>query len=163
MHLDPDFRHLTYGDRHPRDIPVSKLQPGDFIVFYAGMRSVRPEDRALVYAIVGFYRVREVVKAGTVPEKQWHENAHTRRDGSQDDLVVRAKPGRSGRLERCIPIGEYRSSAYRVREDLLEAWGGISARDGYLQRSGRLPGFLEPERFMRWFRRQHPIFLRENF
>jgi hypothetical protein len=163
MHLDPDFTHLTYGDRHPRDLPIRELEPGDFLVFYAGLRSIRPADRHLIYAIIGFFTVREVVRAGDIPKARWHENAHTRRAGSPDDLVVRAEPGHSGRLGRCLPIGEYRSRAYRVRPDLLEAWGGISVKDGYLQRSGRLPRFLEPERFMEWFADQKPVFSRDYF
>jgi hypothetical protein len=44
MHLDPDFNQLTYGDIHPRNIPLLDLDQGDFIAFYAGMRSIRKED-----------------------------------------------------------------------------------------------------------------------
>src|SRR6266566_1269620 len=44
------------------------------------------------------------------------------------DLIVLGCPGRSGRLRRCLPIGEYRNGAYRVRRDLLELWGGLSVK-----------------------------------
>jgi len=163
VHLDPDFEHLTYGDTHPRSLPLAPLEPYDFIAFYAGLRSIDPSDPSLVYALIGFYRVREVVRAGEIPEDRWHENAHTRRSIDEDDVIIRARSGSSGRLQEGIPIGHYRDRAYRVRPDLLEIWGGLSVRDGYIQRSGRLPGFLEPERFLDWFDRQQPRLLANNY
>jgi len=42
--------------------------------------------------------------------------SHSRRDlqpGAQD-LIIRGSPGLSGRLERCLPVGDYRDKAYRV-------------------------------------------------
>src|SRR4051812_40406985 len=39
-HCDPDFRHLSYGDQGQRAARIREcLNPGDFIVFYAGLRS----------------------------------------------------------------------------------------------------------------------------
>lgn len=63
------------------------------------------------------------------------------------DVVVRARRKVSGRLERCIAIGDYRARAYRVWPKLLEAWGGLSVNNGYLQRSARLPEFSQAGRF----------------
>lgn len=79
------------------------------------------------------------------------------------DIVVRAIPEVSGRLEHCIPIGEYRDRAYRVRRPLLKAWGGLSVKDGYLQRSARLPKLLDPGKFYSWFKRCNvPVFQKNN-
>jgi len=75
---------------------------------------------------------------------------------------VRARAGVSGRLSRCLPIGTYRDRAYRVRPDLLRAWGGLSVRDGYLQRSARLPEFLDAERFHSWFTNQRVPLITAN-
>src|SRR5690606_29815708 len=117
----------------------------------------------LVYAIIGLYRVAEVVRPHMVERNRWAENAHTRRSvHCDDDVIVRAIPGRSGRLRRCIPIGELRERAYRVRTDLLEAWGGLSCRDGYIQRSAVPPMFLDPERFLAWFDDQQPALVAMN-
>ena len=53
MHLDPDFSHLTYGDQGQRAVQIKgKLVPGDFIVFYAGLRDIHSRTQ-LVYAIIG--------------------------------------------------------------------------------------------------------------
>lgn len=164
MHLDPDFKYLTYGDKYPRNIPIRKSEPGDFLVFYAGLRSIWPEDRELVYALIGFYQIDEIVVASSVPREKWHENAHTRGKWIGDDeIVVRARAGYSGRLSRCIPIGEYRNRAYRVRNDILEKWGGLTVTDGYIQRSATPPEFKDPDRFLDWFRKQNVPLEQTNF
>ena len=161
MHLDPDFSELTYGDCHPRSLPIKELQYDDFIVFYASFKSLSNAE-GLVYALIGFYRIAEVKQAETIPQSLWNLNAHTRRKDSAGDTVVRAQPKLSGRLDKCIPIGEYRKRAYRVCPDVLSAWGGLTVNDGYLQRSGRLPAFTDPERFLEWFSKQNVLLIQRN-
>jgi Nucleotide modification associated domain 3 len=164
MHLDPDFDYLTYGDQGERAKQLrTKLSQGDRIVFYSAMKDVHDGLR-LVYAIIGMFVVENIVLATSVPKSAWNSNAHSRRilaDGAQD-IVVRGHPGLSGRLERCLPIGEWRNLAYRVRHDILEAWGGLSVKDGYLQRSARLPEFLDPGRFLDWFQSKGPKLIGTN-
>ena len=165
MHLDPDFDYLTYGDGGERARQIcSKLGRGDLVVFYAGMRDVNPAAQ-LVYALIGLYVVDEIIPATSVPSARGDENAHTRRVLAKDatDIVVRARRKVSGRLERCIPIGAYRDRAYRVWPKLLTAWGGLSVRNGYLQRSARLPEFTDARRFYKWFCSQKvPLVQRNN-
>jgi hypothetical protein len=153
MHLDPDFSHLTYGDQGQRAKQLKDhLSEGDWIVFYAGLSNCR--GPGLVYALIGVLVVERLVLARELAN---HDiNAHSRRvlSPDADDVVIMGQPSGSGRLGRCLPIGEYRDRAYRVRRDLLEAWGGLSVKDGYLQRSARLPVFLDPAKFETWFSRQ---------
>ena len=106
--------------------------------------------------------VEEIVPAKSVPKSRWAENAHTCRVPSDTDIIVRANPGVSGRLRRCIPIGELRHRVYRVRNDLLDAWGGLDLKDGYIHRSVRLPAFRDAAKFHRWFRSQKPELVPEN-
>lgn len=155
-HLDPDFEHLTYGDQGSRARRIRNLEPGDLLVFFAALRPVEPPRRPLVYAIIGLYIIDRALSALEVPRSRWRENAHTRRVPSDDDIVIRAKSGVSGRLARCIAISEFRRRAYRVRRDLHREWGGLGVRDGWLQRSANPPAFNDPARFLRWFRRQRP-------
>jgi hypothetical protein len=164
MHLDPDFSLLTYGDVGARrGSQIRQLVADDVLVFYAGLRPTFPCEHKLVYALIGLYVVQEVVQASTVPRRRWHENAHTRKVIREpSDIVVRAKPGISGRLKHAIPIGEFRDHSYRVRRDLLTAWGGLSVNDGYIQRSARPPRFLKPQRFMEWFEKQGAELLAVN-
>jgi hypothetical protein len=49
-----------------------------------------------------------------------------------------------------------------VTPPILEAWGGLSCRDGYLQRSAVLPSFPDAPRFLRWFERQAPELVSAN-
>lgn len=164
MHLDPDFERLTYGDSGTRrGKGLTGLGPGDVIVFYGGLKPVTSCEHRLVYALLGFYRVAESVRAQSVARQRWRENAHTRCvEQEHSDVIVRARPGSSGRLRQCIPIGEFRDRAYRVERDILADWGGLSCRNGYLQRSAVLPTLLNPRRFMRWFERQAPAVVSSN-
>jgi hypothetical protein len=164
MHLDPDFKFLTYGDRGAKGRQIeSTLIPGDLIVFYAGLRAVNQNDR-LVYAMIGMLSVDMIVKATEIRSSEWHRNAHTRRElpMDADDIVVLGSRRGSGRLSRAITIGEYRSGAYRVTESLLRVWGGLSARGGYLQRSAVFPSIRKPGKFHRWFSEQSVDLLAEN-
>jgi hypothetical protein len=163
MHHDPDFNHLTYGDQGERAKQLCKLNRGDMIVFYSGLADVRGGPR-LVYAIIGLFVVDVIIPATSVPVSARDTNAHSRRILSEaaQDIIVRARPRVSGRLERCFPIGEWRDRAYRARRDVLEAWGGLSVKDGYLQRSARLPRFLDQGQFQRWFGSQKPTLLQVN-
>src|SRR5437016_526510 len=112
----------------------------------------------LVYAVIGLMVVDNLHFAGDVPPAERDVNAHSRRilaPGAQD-IIVAGRPDMSGRLRRCLPIGEYRDRAYRVRRDPLDEWGGLTVKDGYLQRSARLPRFLDPKRFLQWLDAQRP-------
>lgn len=163
MHLDPDFDHLTYGDNGAkRGAGIATLNSGDLVVFYAGLRSIKPSYK-LLYCLVGLFVVDEVVRANTIPPSRLHENAHTRWEGiSANDIVVRAKPQCSGRFDRGLPMGEWRDNAYRVCRQVEDAWGGLSVKNGYIQRSAVPPSFLDPEKFYRWFHRQGVTLLQRN-
>jgi hypothetical protein len=173
MHLDPDFDYLTYGDtnrklhRRGKKIEDSwnrhKKHGGGFLAFYAGLKPIKPCDHKLIYALIGFYDVVNVEKVKNVPESRASENAHTRRDRWEDtDIVVRAKKGVSGRLEKCILIGELRGRHYRVLSNLLKKWGGLSVKDGYIHRSAVLPSFNDPEKFYKWFQQKKVRLLKRN-
>lgn len=155
MHLDPDFEHLTYGDRGAKGKQIADvLGAGDLLVFYSGLMDV--QSRRLVYAIIGLFILDRIERATDWPYSEAHRNAHTRRElmADADDIIVVARPQVSGRLKHCIAVGEYRERAYRVRKDLLTAWGDISANDGYLQRSAVFPSLLEPRKFWNWWLEQ---------
>jgi len=162
-HLDPDFDQLTYGDQGQRGKRIqSQLSDDDLLVFFAALRPVDGPSRPLVYALIGLFVVDEIVLAKSIPRSRWAENAHTRRVPSDGDIVVRAKAGVSGRLRRCIPIGELRDRVYRVRNDLLDVWGGLDIKDGYIHRSVRLPAFHDAVKFYRWFLAQKPELVQHN-
>ncbi len=163
MHLDPDFRFLTYGDHGQRARQlVTTLGRGDLLVFYAALRSIRDVHR-LVYALIGMYTVDTVEPIAAIPPVRWSENAHSRRKPEQDqygprtDVIIYGQPASSGQFDRCLPIGEYRDGAWRVTRGLLETWDGLSVRDGYLQRSARLPTMHDAKRVLRWLDAQKVV------
>lgn len=165
MHLDPDFDHLTYGDTKQRARDLATFGKDDIVIFYSGLKPCRPHSERLVYAIIGLYTIAEIVQASDVSARRWHENAHTRRLAAKrrpDDVIVRGRRGASGRLTKCIPIGEWRDGAYRVKKNLLQEWGDLSCKDGFIQRSAVPPRFKDPERFLRWFEQQEPSLVAEN-
>jgi hypothetical protein len=163
MHLDPDFDYLTYGDQGERAKQLrANLGGGDLLVFYASLADIH--TKALVYAIIGLYVIEDIFLATNLPLGERHTNAHSRRvlEPHAQDLIIRGRPGVSGRLGRCIPIGNYREKAYRVRPDILDEWGGLSVKNGYLQRSARLPRFLDPKRFEKWLNFRKPVWVQTN-
>lgn len=164
MHLDPDFEKLTYGDwGNRRGKGISKLTNGDLIAFYAGLKPIKPCGQKLIYALIGIYIVEEIVSLKTIPRERWSENAHTRRIlHDSAEIIVRAKKNVSGRLGKCIPIGEWRDRAYRVKKNISDRWGGLSVTDGYIQRSAVPPSFLDADRFYEWFLGQNIELISRN-
>lgn len=164
MHLDPDFECLTYGDVGARrGAAMVNMRDGDLLVFYGSLRPIRPCSQTLVYALMGLYVVRDVTAVANVPQRRWHENAHVRKvHRGASDVVIRARRGQSGRFDRCIPIGEWRAGAYRVCRDVLRDWGGLSVKDGYIQRSGVPPAFNRPQQFLKWLEKQAIEFAARN-
>ena len=182
-HLDPDFSKLTYGDIDGTDIssrkkshrgkPILSLDEDDILVFYAGLDPVGGQTGSsgnLIYAIIGLFVIAakpERARRGFIKENIRDNYAHTRGNYDEADILVSAKHGVSGRLERCIPIGEYRRKfirgeidknsfkKYRVTRKLLDEWGDLSVTDGYIQQSARLPHFCDAEKFYEWFRNQN--------
>lgn len=163
-HLDPDFRYLTYGDTGlARGSDIASLDEGDFIAFYSGLRPIKKTRDNLVYALTGFYLIDKVLWTAEIPDDRLHENAHTRKlDISDTDFIVKGKAVVSGRLSKCIPIGEYRNGAYRVKRKLIREWGGLSVKDGFIQRSIVPPSLLNPGKFYTWFNEQDPFLIEAN-
>ncbi|HEY3931878.1 MAG TPA: hypothetical protein VGM58_05855 [Verrucomicrobiae bacterium] len=163
-HLDPDFHHLTYGDQGQRAARIRNIvseSDNSFLVFYVSLRDV--QTSALVYAMIGFYWIAELIEASAVTKSRWHENAHTRRKTNAGDIVIRAAPNKSGRLDKFITIGSYRDRAYRIDKSILDAWGGLDVQDGYVQRSAFLPEFRNPSRFLDWLSHQKINLLAQNY
>jgi hypothetical protein len=164
MHLDPDFEYLTYGDEGSRrGAGMVDMSEGDLLVFYGGLRPVYHCEHKLIYALMGMYVAKVVVPVARVPRQKWQENAHLRKANRGDtDIVLWAKPDVSGRFSRCVPIGEWRSGAYRARQDVLDAWGGLSVKDGFIQRSAVPPTLNNPAQFIDWLQKQGPELISTN-
>ena len=165
MHLDPDFDYLTYGDTERRGKPLLKFVEDDLVIFYASLDPIKPiTNDKLEYALIGMLVMKEIVQVKDISDTgRFDENAHTRISSPKPtDIVARGKQEVSGRFESYIPIGEYRDDAYRVQRSLLDKWGGLSVKNGYLQRSANPPLFRQPERFFNWLQQQNPQLMQAN-
>lgn len=80
-----------------------------------------------------------------------------------EHLIAFADKSRSGRFRRAIPIGEYRNGAYRVSNKILDAWGNIGVKDGFIQRSVCPPWFTKPEQFLKWLDFQQVELINNNW
>ena len=177
-HLDPDYRFTTYGDagkmgnlatwrRTKRIKDFFDGSSDNFIVFYASFKPMGGNQKELVYAIMGFYHFQKVYSANQVPFDRRDENAHTRladyQLGTNESIVIFADKNKSGRLKYLINIGEKcKNKQYYVQEKLLNEWGGISSKKGWIQRCVHPPHFCKPEKFLEWFYAQEPEFIHEN-
>ena len=165
MHLDPDFLRLTYGDDAKRGRTVKELEEGDFLAFYASLCPVcedhweklqNPRKGRLVYALIGLFVLSSKPRGvEQVSSRERALNAHTRwKTTNPGDIVAFGKEADSGLFDHCIPIGEWRAGAYRVRKALLDEWGDIVVNDGWIQRSANLPKFNDPGRFLEWLKKE---------
>jgi hypothetical protein len=159
MHLDPDFEKLTYGDDRRRGRKLCSQRDGapvDFLMFYAGLRSVK--DGNIVCALIGMLDITWPTCSSQDLSSDAERlcNAHSRWTVRNDDVVAKSKQETecSGLFDKCIPISSYRNGAHRVKEHLLKQWGGLSSRNGYIQRSGTLYDFEDTRTFQDWLKDQ---------
>lgn len=164
-HLDPDFDFLTYGDQATgRGLRVGDIGKGDFLAFFASFKPITKCDHKLIYALYGIMVVDKVLRVADVPENELHKNAHTRVTHINiEHWVVFANPSLSGRFSRAIPIGEFRNGSYRVKKEILDAWGGIGVKDGFIQRSVCPPWFIKPKQFLKWLEFQQVKLINSNW
>jgi hypothetical protein len=164
-HLDPDFQSLSIGEPFhasrglsSRGRVLSRLRPGDFIAFYASFRPTMPFPDRFAYCLIGLFLVDRLTRVSQLTIEERKRCAHGRRKGSDADLVIWGSPPSSGRFAKAILIGRYRRRAYRVTKQTLKAWGGLTVKDGYIQRSAIPPRFLAPARFLGWLKAHERVF-----
>jgi len=164
-HLDPDFASLTYGDQGTgRGNQVRKLVKGDFLAFFASFKPTQPCSHKLIYALFGIMVVDKIVKVSDLSEVDLARNAHSRIENpNPDHLVIFAQPQLSGRFEKAIPIGEFRNGAYRVTNEILDAWGGLDVKDGFIQRSVCPPWLMNSVQFIRWLETHGLRLIHDNY
>ncbi len=113
MHVDPEFETFTYGDPTLPKRGLRRLQPGDLLVFYAGLKGWDFESLPALY-IVGFFEVECAglavdFSAGEL-ERLFAANFHVRHPGvftGQRDQLILVKGTSSSRLlQRAVLLSE---------------------------------------------------------
>ncbi|EKQ53547.1 MAG: hypothetical protein B655_1200 [Methanobacterium sp. Maddingley MBC34] len=119
VHLDPEFTTFTYGDIGRKAGYLLKLEPGDILVFYAGLTPyLEPKLPQVLYPealyIIGYFTVKEILDSGNSStskirriRQQYPNNSHPKRDSDSHEMVmVVGDPERSKLLDEAILISQ---------------------------------------------------------
>lgn len=140
VHLDPEFEGVhgatasTYGDEHGvKAGPLSRLDPGDFLLFYATLSLHGDPEAAAPWVLpdwgaylIGAFRVAEVwtgeafdaLPADHPARERLASNAHLRRERPDAKVLVRGDE-RSRLFDRAVPLSTGTGSeANRIVTDL---------------------------------------------
>jgi hypothetical protein len=144
VHLDPEFTTSTYGDVGRKAGYLLKLEPGDILVFYAGLTPRKKSEHPEALYIIAYFTVKEILdfKKYSINEiwnirKQYPDNSHPLRDSGINEMVlVVGDPEKSELLEKAILISEKKLNkigrAYHAVSPRMEELIGIK---GSIQRS----------------------------
>jgi hypothetical protein len=136
-HYDPEFETFTYGDptRNKRG-QLLRLDDGDLLVFYAGLRPVESRAATRLY-IIGYFTVASVESINATnswpPPNSSHllRNAHLRRNRPDDGLVVVRGHDRASRLlDRAIVISDEAQTATTEVEKSMGIHGSLKRAIG---------------------------------
>lgn len=124
LHYDPEFETYTYGEVGSKKCAsLRKMDPGDLLVFCAGLNPAGDEDRPRMFAI-GYLTVSEVNDLEEMSPGEREDvlsrhsnNAHAKRTGVDPDrlhhgdesrtrypVIVAGDPERSRLLDRGVPL-----------------------------------------------------------
>jgi hypothetical protein len=106
MHVDPEFETFTYGDPSHLKSGLRRLESGDLLVFYSGLRLRGVPSEPALY-MVGYFEVIKASRARDLSAEQldrcFGENFHVRHKAifaDQRERLVLVKGGRGSRLLR---------------------------------------------------------------
>lgn len=144
LHNDPEFDSYTYGDdtrkrnyfhniRRPEDEDPN-MYPGDFLVFYAGLKPYEaPKQREGLY-IVGYFEIEDIVDfRENIPENELGEyewkfqnNPHVPIPENNRPIIVKGRNPGSELLPEAIPISkdgsDSRGNRLQIASDEMEPW-----------------------------------------
>jgi hypothetical protein len=160
-HYDPEFETFTYGDpTKNKRRQILKLNTGDMLVFYAGLRPIEERYGGKLY-IIGYFTVINVEEIPATypwpPEGFEHLscNAHLRRAEPDIGLVIiQGDPLQSRLLDKAILLSD--ESQY-----ILPGMSDLLGMRGSLKRSiGRWVTMENVERVSDWLNNMPSAFLK---
>ncbi|WP_431062562.1 hypothetical protein [Methanobacterium sp.] len=144
LHFDPEFDTYTYGDTGYKSKYLLKLNKGDLLVFYAGLKPYNNTNFEEALYIIGYLTVEKVIDFSALSENEINEfsiflsnNAHIKRiSGYNNVVVVYGNKKKSKLLDNAILISERKLNSigrkYHAVSAQIEKSLGIS---GSIQRS----------------------------
>ncbi|WP_167355466.1 Nmad3 family putative nucleotide modification protein [Cupriavidus alkaliphilus] len=135
-HYDPEFESFTYGEpNNPKRLQLLRLQPGDYLVFYAGFHGATIS--AGTCFVIGYFCVKmvhEVRHEDTWPPAHLvhlHRNAHFRRSSPESSLVVvEGDQSRSRLLGKLKPLSDPNQMVLPDVEDKIGFGGSVKRAIG---------------------------------
>ncbi len=168
-HVDPDFATATYGDAAPRKCgQLSKLNPGDFLVFYCGLTPYPSGDVPRLF-VIGYLQVRTIHRIAACDKKTWRglqhrfgNTAHFLRSKRERELVlVEGERRRSRFLRRALPLGDgrdyllpdlaplgYQGSVRRAVGHWVEGEAAVEFLEAWLKEGTKILGEGRPRLFL---------------
>ena len=160
MHVDPEFDTWTYGTPTRMQHGLTRLERGDMLAFYAGLRPVGdngsplPGGRHSLY-LVGYFEVECGVRAREHARDQllstFGENFHVRHEDiferdHANIVLVKGGPG-SRRLTRAAKISDQRPNrmgrpTFVLSDTMRDIFGALTG-GGFIERSS--PRWIAPE------------------
>ena len=153
MHEDPEFHSNTYGDPSLKRYYLLKLEKGDLLVFYAGLRPFRTQKYQEALYIIAHFPVKEVTDFNTLSDEEreacsraYSNNAHLKRHSTLDNLVIVAGTADSKLLETAMLISRKKpNKAGRLTDALSAEMERLLGISGFVERS-MPPRFVLDER-----------------
>lgn len=106
MHVDPEFTTFTYGDPTSPKAGLKELDPGDMLVFYAGLQGWDHDSPPGLY-VVGYFVVEWAGRATDLPESELRKRCGTNFHVAHEPLfreqlsrLVLVQGGKGSRLLR---------------------------------------------------------------
>jgi hypothetical protein len=154
IHHDPEFNTFTYADEGLKAIYLTKLDKGDYLVFYAGFTPGEWAGKDGLY-IMGYLMVEQVIRLGELDQKQQNRimrkypcNSHLKRPRKEGVVLVVGDQNKSKLLGKALPLSspklDKRGRPYHAVSQDMENLLGIK---GSIQRSIP-PRFIEDPHYL---------------
>jgi hypothetical protein len=142
-HHDPEFKTYTYGDpSFPKRKQLSELNPGDLLIFYAGLKSENSKENSRLF-VIGYFDIEKVYDFKINQKSHYNSifrevpnNAHSKIyfrlkelgiEYLDDNLIIiKGNSSRSKLFTKALPIGDNDSKPIKKLKFGYE---------GYLQRA----------------------------
>jgi hypothetical protein len=139
IHHDPEFDTFTYADEGRKALYLTKLEKGDYLVFYAGLTTGENEGQDGLY-LIGYLVVEQIIELGKLDQEQqniiqekYPANSHLKRPRKGGVVLVVGDQKKSKFLTKALllssPKPDKRGRPYHavspVMEDLLGITGSI--------------------------------------
>jgi hypothetical protein len=159
IHFDPEFETYTYGTPTGLQQSLARLQAGDMLVFYGGLRAVDEEGRPIPQTphglyLLGYFEVVCAVRARAYARNEllpdFGENFHVRHEDifeRDHDKLVLVKGGTGSRLlTKAVPISDRRPNkldrlTFVLSDEMREVFGPLKGA-GFIERCS--PRWIDP-------------------